>query len=68
MTIILDQDLPSGWLSFSGSTYLILSAFPLISFLLGEASLSDFSWLYTLVCAVVQNYDEMSFIYNYSHF
>ena len=68
MTIILDQDLPSGWLSFSGSTYLILSAFPLISFHLGEASLSDFSWLYTLVCAVVQNYDEMSFIYNYSHF
>ena len=47
---------------------LILSGFPLTSFHLVEASLSSFSWLYTLVCAVVQKYHEMYFIYNYSHF
>ena len=35
---------------------------------LAEASLSCFSWLYALVCAVVQKFHEMSFIYNYSHF
>ena len=33
-----------------------------------KASLSPFSWLYILVCAVVQKYHEMFFIYNYSHF
>ena len=47
---------------------LILSGFPLISFHLTEASLSAFSWFYTLVCAVAQKYHEMSFIYSYSHF
>ena len=47
---------------------LILSGFPLNSFHLFEASLSAFSWLYTLVCVVVQKYPEMSFIDNYSHF
>ena len=47
---------------------LILSGFPLTSFHLAEASLSAFSWLYTLVCVVVQKYHEMYFIYNYSHF
>ena len=47
---------------------LILSGFPLTSFHLAEASLSVFSWLYTLVCAVVQKYHEMSFIYDYSYF
>ena len=47
---------------------LIFSGFPLTFFHLAEASLSAFSWLYTLVCAVVQKYHEMSFIYNYSHF
>ena len=47
---------------------LILPAFPLTSFHLTEASLSAFSWFYTLVCATVQKYHEMSFIYNYSHF
>ena len=45
---------------------LILSA--LTSFHLAEASLSAFSWLYTLVCAVVQKDHKMPFIYNYSHF
>ena len=35
---------------------------------LGEASLSAFLWLYNLVCAVIQKYHEMPFIYNYSHF
>ena len=33
-----------------------------------EASLSTFSWLYIFLCAVVQKYHEMLFIYNYSHF
>ena len=47
---------------------LILSGFPLTSFHLAEASLSVFSWLYTLVNAVVQNITKMSFICNYSHF
>ena len=46
---------------------LILSGFPLISFHLAEASLSAFSWLYTLVCAVVQNYNYY-YYYNYSYF
>ena len=35
---------------------LILSGFPLTSFNLGEASISVFLWIYTLVCEVVQNY------------
>ena len=33
-----------------------------------EASLSAFSWLYALLCVVVQKYHEISFIYNYSHY
>ena len=68
MTIIYYQVIPSGRLSFSVSTHLILSGFPLTSFYLAEASQSAFSWLYTIMCAVVQKYHEMSFIYNYSHF
>ena len=40
----------------------------LTSFHLAKASLFAFSWLYTLVCAVVQKYLEMFFIYNNSHF
>ena len=47
---------------------LILSGFPLTSFHLAEASLSVFAWFYTLVCAVVEKYHGMSFIYKYSHF
>ena len=47
---------------------LMVCGFPLTSFHLAEASLRAFSWLYTLVCAVVQKYQEMSFIYNYSDF
>ena len=46
---------------------LILSGFPLTSFHLAETSLFAFSWLYTLVCAVVKKCHEMFFIYNYSH-
>ena len=46
---------------------LILPGFPLTSFHLAEASLSDFLWLYTFVCSCPK-YQEMSFIYNYSHF
>ena len=47
---------------------LIFSGFPLTFFHLAEASLSGFSWLYTLVCLVVQKHHEISFIYNYSNF
>ena len=47
---------------------LILHGFPLTSFHLPEASLSAFSWLYTLVCAFVQKYHKLSFIYNCSYF
>ena len=43
---------------------LILSGFPLAPFHLVETSLSAFSWLYTLVCAVVQKFHELSFICN----
>ena len=32
-----------------------------------EALLSAFSWLYILVCAIVQKHHEMFFIYYYSH-
>ena len=56
MTIICYQVLPSGRLSFSVSIHF------------AEASLSAFSWLYALLCAVVQKYHEISFIYNYSHY
>ena len=35
---------------------LILSGFPLTSFHLAKTSLSAFSWLYSLVCAVVQKH------------
>ena len=45
---------------------LILYGFPLTSFHLAEVSLSALSWLYTLACAVVQKYREMSFIQDYS--
>ena len=45
-----------------------LMVFLLTSIHLAEASLRAFSWLYTLVCAVVQKYQEMFFIYNYSDF
>ena len=41
---------------------LILPGFSLTSFHLTKASLSAFSWHYTLVCAAVQKYHEMSFI------
>ena len=34
--------------------FIILSGFPLTSFHLSEASLFPFSWLYALVCAVIQ--------------
>ena len=47
---------------------LIFFGFPLTSFHLAEASLSVFLVAYTLVCAIVQKYHEISFIYSYSHF
>ena len=75
----LKENIMQGWLFMSsGSSFrsafvfsinsLILSGFPLTSFHLAEASLSAFSWLYSLVCAAIQKYHEMSFFYNYSHF
>ena len=66
MTIICYQVLSSGW--FFRINSLIFSGFPWNSFNLAEASLSAFLWLCILVCAVVQKYYQMSFIYNYSHF
>ena len=47
---------------------LILSGFPLTTFHLAEASLFAFLWLYTAVCAVIQKYQEMSFIYNFTFY
>ena len=48
---------------------LILSDFPLTSFHLAEASLLYLLLRgFILLCAVVRKYQEMSFIYNYSHF
>ena len=67
MTIICYQVLPSGRFSVF-INILILPGFPLTSFHLAEASLSAFWWLYTLVCAIVQKYYEISFICNYSPF
>ena len=46
----------------------ILSGFSLTCFHLADASLSAFSWLYTIVCAVFLQYHEMPFIYNDSQF
>ena len=67
MTIMCYQALSSGRPFVFSISSLILSEFPSSSSHLAEASLSAFSWLYTLVCAV-QKYHEMSFIYNYLHF
>ena len=56
MTIICYQDLPWGRISFSVSThYINLAWLSLFSFHLAVASLSTFLWLYTFVCAAVQN-------------
>ena len=53
-----------GWTFVFSINSLILSGFPLTSFHSAEASLSAFSWLYTLVCAVVQKYHEMYFLHS----
>ena len=47
---------------------LILFGLTLTSFHWADVSPSAFWWLYTLACAVVQNYQEMLFMYNYSYF
>ena len=47
---------------------LILSGFLLTSFHLAEVSQSAFTWLYTLVCAVIENDHEISFTYNHLDF
>ena len=63
MTLICYQVLPSAFV-FSIKS-LISSSFHLTLFHLAEASLSALSWLYTLVCKVVQKYHEMFFTYNH---
>ena len=50
----------------SSITSLILPDFPLTSFHLAEASQSAFSWLYTLLRAIVQKYLEIYFIHFFS--
>ena len=56
----------SFWSAFVFSiNSLILSGFLLPSFHTAGVSLSAFLWLYTLVCAVVQKYHEIFFIYSY---
>ena len=47
---------------------LVLSGFPLTTIYLAEASRPCFSLVYAFVCAFVEKYHEMPFIYNYSHF
>ena len=47
---------------------LVWLSFDFFSFSWSLTIISPSSWLYTLACAVVQKYQEMSFIYNYSHF
>ena len=63
MTLICYQVLPSAFI-FS-INLLISSSFHLTFLHLAEASLSACSWLYTLVCEVVQKYHEMYFTYNH---
>ena len=63
MALICYQVLPSAFVFSINS--LILSSFHLTFLHLAEASLSAFSWLYTLVCEVVQKYHEMYFTYNH---
>ena len=70
------ENIIQGWLSdpsfrsalvFSINS-LVSSGFSLTSFHLAEALLSAFLCIYTLLCAVVEKDDEMSFIYNYLRF
>ena len=61
MTIMLSGSSCRSAFVFSINS-LILSDFPLTSFHLTKASLSAFSWLYILVCAVVQKYHKMFYL------
>ena len=63
MTLICRQVLPSAFVFSINS--LISSSFHLTFLHLAEASLSAFSWPYTLVGEAVQKYHEMYFTYNY---
>ena len=47
---------------------LVWLSFDFFSFNWSLINISPSSWLYSLVCAVIQRYQEMSFICNYSHF
>ena len=47
---------------------LVWLSFGFFSFSWSLTIISPSSWLYTLVCTVVRKYQEMFFIYNYSHF
>ena len=63
MALIFYQVLPSAFVFSINS--LISSRFHLTFLHLAEASLSAFSWPYTLVSEAVQKYHEMYFTYNY---
>ena len=72
----LKENIIKGWLLYDVRSFLQVGfrfQFQLVnlvclSFHLDKASLSAFSWLYTLVCVAVQNYNEMFFIYIYHLF
>ena len=68
MTSICYYVLHSGQLLYSVSTIINLVWFALTSFHLTEVSLSAFLCIFVAGCAVVQKYQEMLFIFNYSHF
>ena len=67
MTIML-SDLSVRLAFIFSISLLILSGFLLTSFHLAEVSQSAFTWLYTLVCAVIENDHEISFTYNHLDF
>ena len=77
----LKESIIQGWLLYIIRTFLQVSfrfqyqsiilvwlSFDFFSFSWSVTIISSSSWSYTLVCAVVQKYQEVSFIYNYSHF
>ena len=77
----LKESIIQGWLLYIIRTFLQVSfrfqyqsinlvwlSFDFFSFSWSLTIISSSSWSYTLVCAVAQKYQEVSFIYNYSHF
>ena len=75
----LKENIIQGWLLYVIRTFLqvgfrcqyqtinlVWLFFDFFSFSWSHTFISPSSWLYTLVCAVVKKYQEMSFVYNYS--